>query len=46
VKLLIIIAIVIVLAIVVIATSGSGPRVTRITRRKVRDQEREEDRNA
>jgi hypothetical protein len=40
-KLLIIIAIVIVLAIVVLATARSGPRVTTITRRKVRDEEGE-----
>jgi hypothetical protein len=39
VKLLIIIAIVLVLAVVVVATSRSGPRVTMITRRKVRDEE-------
>jgi hypothetical protein len=38
-KLLIIIAIVLVLAVVVVATSRSGPRVTTITRRKVRDEE-------
>ena len=38
-KLLIILAIVLILAIVVVATSGSGARVTRITRRKVRDGE-------
>jgi type II secretory pathway pseudopilin PulG len=42
VKLLIIIAIVMVLAIVVLATSGAGPRVTTITRRKVRDEEGED----
>lgn len=41
-RLLIIIAIVLVLAIVVVATSRSGPRVTTITRRKVRDEGRED----
>ena len=41
-KLLIIIATVLVLAVVVVATSRSGPRVTTITRRKVRDEERED----
>ena len=44
-KLLIVIAIFAVLAIIVLATSGAGPRVTTITRRKVRDEEGE-DRNA
>jgi hypothetical protein len=42
VKLLIIIAIVLVLAIVVVATSRSGPRVTTITRRKVRHEDGED----
>lgn len=39
---LIIIAIVIVLAIAVLATSGGDPRVTTITRRKVRDEDGED----
>jgi len=41
-RLLIIIAIVVILAVVVVATRGSGPRVTTITRRKVQDEDRED----